>query len=392
MAKLTMADVTSLLAQSQGKGLMISCYADLSGTEGLPTQWLGRFKSRVTQIKEMMAGDHRAWHECEESLHAIGKALEAPQARGARGAAAFSAAQRGFLQTFILDVPVDDQLVVHESPYLVPLLEVLYRQQEYLVVLSNHHRGRLYAAASGGLRLLQEIEEEVPSRQHSAGERWGKEQATIARHREDRILHYRKKLLGLIEKAWAAYVFRGIVLLGEHDVLEHLRKALPARLAHHVVYDGPHAWPDAPLAVGQAAEAALEEAEQKSELRLLESVSGHLQQGYAAEGPQEVLHALQQGRIAPRGHGYLVLGPDPREAVSRCTACRSLFTDMPSTCPRCQAPCVDANLWEEILLLALRHDVVAHCIKNAELLSAWGGMIAVLPAEGPTETHGKADS
>jgi hypothetical protein len=37
-----------------------------------------------------------------------------------------------------------------------------------------------------------------------------------------------------------------------------------------------------------------------------------------------VIEALEKGRIGPRGHGYLVFGPDPREVVARCTACQSL--------------------------------------------------------------------
>jgi hypothetical protein len=96
-----------------------------------------------------------------------------------------------------------------------------------------------------------------------------------------------------------------------------------------------------------------------------------------------VVEALQRGRVGPRGHGYLILGPDPREAVARCTACRSLFVEMPAACPRCQAPCVDASLWEEILLLALRHDVAAHCLKASEPLARCGGVAAVIPEKGP---------
>jgi hypothetical protein len=129
-------------------------------------------------------------------VQAIGRALETPEARHALGMAIFAALQRGFFQSDALDVPVENELVVHETPYLVPLLQALCRQREYLMVLTDTHRGRLYAATPGGVRLLQEIEEEVPSRQHSAEECWGKEQATIARHREDRILHYQKERNG----------------------------------------------------------------------------------------------------------------------------------------------------------------------------------------------------
>lgn len=390
---LTLARLRPVLDESRfkGDGLMVSCYADLSPGPGFTPAWPGRFKSKVTAVKKMLADEPQAWREVEGNIQAVGRALEAPEAN-ARGMAVFSAHQRGFFESFALDVPPGNELVVHEGPYLVPLLEALYRQREYLVVLTDTHRGRLYAATPGGVRLLREIEEEVPRRQHSAGERWGKEQATIARHREDRILHYFKDLAELVEKAWADHPFRGLVLLGEHEVLEHLRTRLPPRLAAHVVHEGPHAWTDSPLAIDGGVRAAAEGASRAHEGQVLDDLKRRLREGYAvAAGPAEVIEAIEKGGVGPRGHGYLVFGPDPREVVGRCTACRSLLVDVPATCPRCQAACVEASLWEELLLLSLRHDLAAYCVQSDPELVRRGGVAAVLakpePAGQPLVAH-----
>lgn len=381
---LTLAHLQPLLDQFKGDGLMVSCYADIAASAGSAPPWPGPFKARVTALKEMFHGDPRTRQQVERNLHAIGRFLESPEARTAQGMAVFSAPQRGFFKTFALDVPVANDLVVHPAPYLVPLLQAVYQQREYLVVLTDTHRGRLYAGSPGSVRLLEEVQEVVPSRQRSSGECWGTQQATIARHREDRILHYLTKLVECMEKTWAEHPFRGIVLLGEHEVLEHLRTQLPPRLAARVVYEGSHAWTDAPLAVSVAARATLTEVIEAEEKRRLEGLADRLIEGYrVAAGPGEVLDALQSGQVGPRGHGYLVLGPDPHEAVARCTACRTLYLDMPPTCPRCQAPCTDGNLWEEVLLQALRHDIVVDCVPNMRLLAQYGGMAAVLPKGQP---------
>jgi hypothetical protein len=314
---LTLASVRPLCDQFRGDGLMVSWYADLSAAPGLPAGWPGPFKAKAAAIKEMLADDPRARRQFERNFQAIGRALQAPEARRARGMAVFAALQRDFLQSFALDVAVEDELVVHEAPYLVPLLQALSRQREYLVVLTDTHRGRLYGATPGCVRLLREVEEAVPSRQHSAGERWGKEQATIARHREDRILHYQKELVELVEKAWAEHPFQGLVLLGEHEVLEHVRKRLPPRLAAQVVHEGPQAWAEKPLAIGGEIRAILADALPAQEERRLEDFKRRLREGYAvAAGPGEVIEALEKGRVGPRGHGYLVFGPDPAVLVA----------------------------------------------------------------------------
>jgi hypothetical protein len=50
---------------------------------------------------------------------------------------------------------------------------------------TDTHRGRLCTAIPGAVHLIEEIEEPVPKRHRAAGELWGKQQGTIARHRED---------------------------------------------------------------------------------------------------------------------------------------------------------------------------------------------------------------
>lgn len=384
MALLRLKDLRPLLDQFQGEGLLVSCYADLAANAATATRWPGPLKVKATAIKEELSGDPQAWQQFESNFQAIGRALSAADARHSRGMAVFAALQRGFFQTFALDVPVENELVMHEAPYLVPLLQTLFRQREYLVVLTDSHRGRLYASRPGSVRLLQEIEEAVPRRQHSAGERWGKEQATIARHREDRILHYQKDLVELVEKAWSEHPFGGLVLLGEHEVLEYFRKRLPPRLAAAVIHEASHAWTDKPKAIESEIEAILTETLQTRQEHVLEGLKERLREGYGvAAGPAEVIEAIEKGRVGSRGYGYLVFGPDPREVVARCTVCRSLWVEMPTTCPRCQASCVEANLVEELLLLALRHELAVHFVKGDPELVRRGGVAAVLARQAP---------
>ena len=379
MKALTLASLQPLFEQFQGEGLVLSCYADLSVIPGTPSRWPGVFKAQATAVKKMLADNPSAWEQFEKDFQAIGKIVDTPAARHARGIAVFSALQRSFCQSYPLDVAVDNELVLHPAPYLVPLLQVLCRQRPCLVVHTNTHHGRLLEATGGSLHLVREIEEEVPKHQHSIGTRRGMEQATIARHREDCILHYQKKLVDAIEKSWAAHAFQGIVLLGEHEQLEHLQKRLPARLATRVVYEGPHAWVDQPLAIADAVHTAQCEMAQAEEKRVLETVEERRRLGFEiAVGAKDVVDALQSGQLLSGGFGYLVVGPDPHEAVARCTACRSLFVEMPTTCPRCHAPCADANLWEEVLVMALKHKIAVHCVRGQESLAACGGIAAVL--------------
>jgi peptide subunit release factor 1 (eRF1) len=298
--------------------------------------------------------------------------------------AVFSAADQALFRAFSLGVPVKDRLVLDEAPYLVPLLEAMHRQRRYLVVLTDSHRGQLHEAAWGHTRLLQQIEEAVPRRQRSAGECWGKQQATIARHREDHVLHYRKELASAIEHAWPTAPFRGLILLGDHETVEALRLSLASALASRVVHTGPYSWatgkPDLDVKVQEVLDAAL----RAHDAELIVEFERRLHEHYLlAAGPQEVINALWNGQLGYPG--YLVLEPDRGQMAARCTRCESVYTTIYATCPSCQGACEKVNLWQEILLFAARHNIVAHIVNSHPALAQHGGVAAMLSRAEPWE-------
>lgn len=384
MTEVTLPNVQLLLDRPKGEGMIVSCYADLS-LAGYQSVWWQRLKNEVARLEQRLAGDPEARRRFTRDMAAIRRVLEQPAARRAQGLAVFSNAAQDFLQTFALSVPVRDTLVLDEQPYLVPLLEAIHRQRRYLVVLTDSHRGRIYAAEWGRAHLLSEIAHEVPRRQRSAGETWGKQQATIARHREDHILHYRKALVRQIEAAWRDAPFRGLILLGEHETLAALRAVLPPLLASQVIHEMPHSWVGRQPSITAKVQEVLDAALRTHDDRLMDEVERRLvEKSYCiAAGPQEVIDALRNGQVGYPGH--LVLEPDRGQAASRCTECGSVFTVLCDACPFCQASCEKVNLWQEILLFAARHDIPAHVVESRPALARHGGVVALLSREGPWE-------
>ena len=212
-----------LADRPRGEGMVVSCYADTSVSSGVRPLWHEHLKNEVKAIVETLTGDPAQRAAFERNVAAIEAVLSSRRTVAARGMAVFAAVQRDLVNGYMLTVPVPHRLVVDEEPYLVPLLELLNRQRRYLVVHTDTHRGRLYTAVPGAVRLIEEISEDVPKRHRAGGELWGKQQATIDRRREDHVLHYFKELVREIERAWPEEQYDGVVLLGEHDILENAR-------------------------------------------------------------------------------------------------------------------------------------------------------------------------
>jgi len=379
MAALVAEGIQVLLDQPKGKGMMVSCYADTSVSAGFASHWLQPFKTESSRIRQRLADDHQARLEFERNVDAIRRALESPEARQARGMAVFSAAGRGFFLALPAIEPYENRLVVDEEPYVVPLLEADFRQRGYLVVLTDTHRARWYAAGPGGSRPLGDIDESVPKKQHSAGERWGKQQATIERHRKDHILHFQKELALRVEEAWGEYRYQGIILLGEHEVLEQFRKMLPARLSLRVVHEAPQAWTENQGEIDEEVRAMLKTAQADEERRVLAELDRRLHEAAAvAAGPQEVINSLRDGQVAA-----LILGPDPGAPASHCTGCHALFAAIHAVCPYCHTPCRTGNLWQEVLALAVSHGVWVHRVQPSATLAHHGGIAALLVRDEP---------
>jgi len=384
MIDVTQDAIQVLLDHPKGQGMIVSCYADTSMTDGFQWLWSQHLKNEASAIEQRLEDEPQARARFARDLEVIRHTLEQPAVQQTRGMALFSASDQGLFRAFSLAVPVTNRLVLDEAPYLVPLLESLHRQRRHLVVLTDSHRGRLYEAAWGHARLLQEIAEPVPRRQRSAGERWGKQQATIARHREDHVLHYRKELASAVEHAWPTAPFRGLILLGDHETIDALRASLPPALAPRVVHTGPYNWsaekPDIDATVREVLDAALRD----HDASLLAEFERRLHEQYLiAAGPQEVINALRNGQVGYPG--YLVLEPDRGQMAAKCTRCESLFTTIHTTCPVCEGTCEKVNLWQEILLFAARHNIVAHIVGSHPLLAQHGGVAAVLSRSEPWE-------
>ena len=379
MATLTREHIQVLLDQPGGRGMVVSCYADTSVAEGFQAHWLQPFKTEAGRIRQLMAGDHQARLEFERDLEAIRRALESPEVRQARGMAVFSAAARDFFLVLPSEVPFENRLVVDDEPYVVPLLEAYLREQGYLVIMADTHRAALYGAGPGGSRLLDAIDEFVPKKQHSSGERWGKQQATIERHRKDHILHFHKELARRVEQAWDEHPYLGMILLGQREVLEQFRSLLPRRLADRVVHEASHAWTEGHAEIDAKVRAVLVATQAAQERSILDQLKSRFEEGCGiATGPQEVIEALRNGQVSE-----LILGPDPGAVASRCTGCRSLFATRREACPFCGAPCRTCNLWQEVLALAMGHCVWVNLVKSSTEVARHGGIAALLARAQP---------
>jgi peptide subunit release factor 1 (eRF1) len=378
MTAITRTELKPLLALSAGNEMVISCYADLSVAEGFRPNWEGPFQGKYRTLRKMISEESPLRHELNANRCALEKAMHS-QPKGTRWVAVFSVAKRGFLQTFALDVPVETDLVLDSSPYLAPLLAAKQRRKVYMAIHLDTHRARIYLATPANVRLHDELDAEVPKHQHSSGERYGYEQKNIDRHRDDRMLHFHKELNHQMQAVLEQQPIAGLLLFGTHEILEEFKAQLPSPFSKLVLREQAGPWYEKPAEFEGHILEAVTELFTEQEAVVVSDFWNLLQQKQVVTGPTAVLEALQSGQLGQQGHGYLVLGPDPRETVGKCTGCHALNIETGAACSKCQAPCHIGNLWEEVLLMAARHGIVVRFVADAKKFAPYDGMVAVLP-------------
>jgi peptide subunit release factor 1 (eRF1) len=380
----TFKDAQWLSDHVEGAGMVVSCYADTSPA-GVRPLWREHLKNEVKRIDETLSGHAAAIHAFHRNVAAIEAVLSSRRPVAARGMAIFAASERNLLQVYALASVVPNRLVIDEEPYLLPLLELLHRQRRYLVVHTDTHRGRLYTAVPGAVRLIEEIEEPVPKRHRAAGELWGKQQATIARHREDHIVHYIKGLVREIERAWPEERYDGIVLLGEHELLTKLRTYLSEPLRSSIAGEAPHAWAGRQVPLLEKIDSIHVKALREQERQLFDDIKRRLMEDHhIATGPQAVIDAIGNDQIGYAG--CVVMESDRGEIASRCRACHTLFAQVTDECPSCHGTCEKTNLWQAIALSASNKHVTVHFVDPGRGMDKYGGVVALLAREAPWTT------
>src|SRR5262249_20334754 len=137
MAALVSSRVRMLLDQPRRPGMMVSCYADTSASEGFAARWLQPVKAEATRIGLELAGNQQARREFERNVEAIRRALESPVARQARGMAVFAAIERGFFLALTGSEPYENRLGGAGEPYRVPLFGADFPERALLAMLAQ---------------------------------------------------------------------------------------------------------------------------------------------------------------------------------------------------------------------------------------------------------------
>lgn len=381
MMPITRQELEILLDTPDRRDYVVSAYADLTVKDGFNRLVETHLKNQSRAAGDAL-GDAAAGKALEANIEAVRRAVrEADPA--AKGLAVFVSQGRGLYQAVPLDFPVENRLVLHEDPFVLPLLERWHGDPSFLVAVVDSHQLHLFEAYAGIPEEVQELEREIPAMQRDKPRFTYKKRFAQTQHERLHDLDedgFFKQVAAAIADRWKVGAFAGLILLGQPAIRAAVRRLLPKELSNGVVEEAEQTMTSRPADVADDVARAMERWRAGRERRLLAELQERWKEDHlVADGPTAVLDALQQGRAT-----QVIIGSRRDLPGAACTSCDYRLGAPVATCPYCQGECRPVNAVQEILRMALRHRVPVHLFDHnltEDPLARAGGVAALLRAE-----------
>ena len=203
----------------------------------------------------------------------------------------------------------------------------------------------------------------------------GWSQQRYARKRKGQLHHYAAEVAERLAELVRDRDHDRIVLLGSQETCQQIERELPDRLKQKVIADEGF---DLHAAEGDLIDEGLrlfQREERREERELWTRIKNEtLAGGLGATGPEDVLTALQTGRV-----DELAVDHDAKIDGSRCETCTTAFAAVHETCPLCDsAEVTPIALVEELVRLAEQTDAEVEFVQEVPGLKEAGGVAALL--------------
>ncbi len=369
LTPLTDIDLRQLADTSDPRDVHLSVYLPTAnrGDEQLNMTFVA---SRVKAIRNALEGDIE--RDFEATLGQVEEMLYHNPIPGERGRVIFASASSSFFVAHRIGVEPRRKLVLDNSPFILPLMEMRDDYEDYGIILMDSDEARVYSVRSKVLEQVGSSSIDLMNR-HKKG---GMSQKRFNRLRRGAIDAFISQIVEDLEGLEGLEGMRGLVVAGPGSVKKKLVDALPKHLQGKVIgmvdvsIDIP---PGQLLAHGEEIASAHER--EGEMLAIGELRRAIFKEELAAIGVNEVRDALLQGRVET-----LLVSKGLSIPGWICEDCKGIHEGVPpeGTCPDCGGPVSGAEIVNELAELVERTDAEMEVVSASPFLESIGGLGAIL--------------
>ena len=319
----------------------------------------------------------------DRDIEQILKYLENEVNPSANGVAIFACSAGELFEAVQLGAPIDQHwLYIGDQPHLYPLARLESQYPRYAAVLADTNTARILVFAFGELVTSREVRGVKTKRSWEGG--WS--QARYQRHISNFHLQHAKDVVEALERVVQQEGITQILLAGDEVITPQLRGQMPKHLADKVV-DQLRVDTHAPLhEVLEASLESMRRIDQQTDREKVEAaVNGYRAGGLGVVGPDDTLDALVKGQVDEllitanvRELQGVAAGASRSAAAATDTAIMEPAVETATAGEAAQADPRDVRIADELITKARQTSAAITFIEDAELLTAYGGVAALL--------------
>jgi len=326
------------IAKTRGEdAFFVSLYLNVNPVTNIKNNYVIHVKNMLKQTAEKL--DKVILKRVNGDLEKIESYILSNKGLFKKGLAILSSRERNFWRDFNLSVPVKNEFIVDNTPYIKPLFDIIDTYQRYAILLVDKESARLFIIHLGEIEEYTEVHSaDVPGK-HKKGGWFALSEKSYERHTDYHVgLHLKDVLKQLDTFLSREYVGR-LLIGGSEEAVTKVKAMLPHTIADKIAGTFQTEMFANSKEILKKVEPVLQVFEEKEET---EDINGLLTKAMKNEnaviGIEDVLNALQEGRIMK-----LIFLKDYKQAGLSCKKCGYLTVQDISSCPYCKGEMQKVN-------------------------------------------------
>ncbi|MFZ5907159.1 MAG: hypothetical protein ACOYVJ_07075 [Nitrospirota bacterium] len=308
----------------------VSLYLNVDPTVNVKDSYGIHVKNMLKQTTEKLAKP--VLKKVTADLEKIESYLLTDKRTFKKGLAVLSSQEKKFWKEFHLSVPLKNEIIVDQVPYIKPLLGILDNYQRYAILLVGRDSARLFLVHLGEIEEYAEVHsDDVPGR-HKKGGWFALAEKSYERHIDYHVSMHLKDVLKKLDSFLSGEYVGRLLVGGSEEAVPKVRAMLPQSIADKVIGTFQADMSAGSKDILDKAEPILMSFEEKKEEEDVdELLTRAMKNEHAVIGVEDVLNALQEGRIMK-----LVMLKDFRQSGKSCSRCGHLNSHDIALCPYCK--------------------------------------------------------
>ena len=336
-------ELKEIAKMTTGDAYFVSLYLNTNPMTNIKNNYVIHVKNMFKKTAEQL--DKDVTKRIQGDMKKINSYILSNKRIFKKGLAILSSQEKELWKEFHLSIPIKNEIIIDNTPYIKPLLDILDNYQRYAILLVGKDSARLFIIHLGEIEEYTEVHtDDVPGK-HKKGGWYALAEKSYERHIDYHVGLHLKDVIKKLD-VFLSHEYVGRLLLGgSEEAVTKVRGMLPQKLAEKVIGTFQAEMFAHSNEILKKAEPLLRASQRKKDEKTVDDLLTKAMKNEAAViGIEDVLHATQEGRIMK-----LLFLKDFKKSGLTCGNCGFLTVQTVSNCPYCKGKTKKVNYIVDLL-------------------------------------------